>query len=89
MHTHTHTHIYIYTIWYIQFLLQLADHYIHALGVVVFSVGSYDLLKQKIPQFPLEVLVCGPLVGACPASPTSLKKETNMNILVVCIYIRP
>ena len=59
-----------------------------ALGEMVFSVGSYDLVKQKIPPFPLEVLVCGPLVGADPASLASLKKGINMNILVVCIYIR-
>jgi hypothetical protein len=86
--------ILIYTHIYIQFGTYNFSYNLQTITAGI-TAGNGILLwdlwpgRAIIQLFPHELLVLGPLVGAYPASRAYLlKKEININILVVCIYIR-
>ena len=79
----SHIHMYIY----IQFLLHVAlvpseqDDKWFMGAVAGNSILLWDLWpgRAKIPLFPLEVLVCAPLLGSSPACHGTIKKEINID----------
>jgi hypothetical protein len=70
------TSIHIYTIWYIHLFNYMEIIKLHrgirGNGILRLQIWP---TQAKIPSIPLELLVGGPLVGACSASVRSLKKE--------------